>query len=82
MRLKFSAMNLKKLALWVNPKFCVKSILGENRAMFIWGGSKGNQLPPFQEHSADGADVKGDDICLFTQFYSAPLGEQRRSRIV
>ena len=39
---------------WVNPKFCVKSILGENRAMFIWGGSKGNRLPPFQEHNADG----------------------------
>ena len=31
----------------VNPKFCVKFTLGENRAIFIWGGSRGIWLPPF-----------------------------------
>lgn len=33
---------------WVNPKFCVKSIQGENRAIFIWCGIRGIRLPPFQ----------------------------------
>lgn len=32
----------------VNPKFCVKSIVGENRAIFIRGGRRGIRLPPFQ----------------------------------
>ena len=31
----------------VNPKFCVKSIQGENRA-FIWCDIQGIRLPPFQ----------------------------------
>ena len=31
----------------VNPKFCVKSILGANRAKFICGGSRLVRLPPW-----------------------------------
>ena len=31
---------------WVNPKFCVNSIWGANRAKFIQGGSRGIRLLP------------------------------------
>ena len=32
--------------IWVNPKFCVNSIWGANRAKFIQGGSRGIRLLP------------------------------------
>ncbi|MCM0708706.1 hypothetical protein NBH08_28040, partial [Faecalicatena sp. BF-R-105] len=38
----------------VNPKFCVNSIWGANRAKFIQGGSRGIRLPPCQQHNAGG----------------------------
>ena len=36
----------------VNPKFCVKSISGANRAKFICGGSRLVRLLPWQQHNA------------------------------
>ena len=32
---------------WVNPKFCVNSNSGANRAKFICGGSRLVRLPPY-----------------------------------
>ena len=43
----------------VNPKFCVNSILGANRAKFICGGSRVIRLPPFQQHNAGGTGCQG-----------------------
>lgn len=43
----------------VNPKFCVNSIYGANRAKFIQGGSRGIRLPPFQQHNAGGGGCQG-----------------------
>ena len=33
--------------IWVNPKFCVNSNSGANRAKFICGGSRLVRLPPY-----------------------------------
>ena len=35
------------LGQWVNPKFCVNSNSGANRAKFICGGSRLVRLPPY-----------------------------------
>ena len=43
----------------VNPKFCVKFKLSANRARFIQGGSKGNRMPPLQQHNAGGGGCQG-----------------------
>ena len=56
---------LKKLpkkhvrSLRVNPKFCVNSISGANRAKFICGGSRLVRLPPCQQHNAGGGGCQG-----------------------
>ena len=39
--------NAPSISVWVNPKFCVKSILGANRAKLICGGSRLVRLPPW-----------------------------------
>ena len=44
---------------WVNPKFCVKSISGANRAKFICCGSRLVRLPPCQQHNAGGGGCQG-----------------------
>ena len=46
-------------ALRVNPKFCVKSISGANRAKFICCGSRLVRLPPCQQHNAGGGGCQG-----------------------
>ena len=51
---------------WVNPKFCVKSILDENRASFIWGGSKATGCRLTNNITPMGADVKGGETVHFT----------------
>ena len=43
----------------VNPKFCVKSISGANRAKFICCGSRLVRLPPCQQHNAGGGGCQG-----------------------
>ena len=43
----------------VNPKFCVNSISGANRAKFICGGSRLVRLPPCQQHNAGGGGCQG-----------------------
>ena len=48
---------------WVNPKFCVNSIWGANRAKFIQGGSRGIRLPPCQQHNAGGVGCQGRRSC-------------------
>ena len=48
-----------ELRLLVNPKFCVNSIWGANRAKFIQGGSRGIRLPPFQQHNAGRVGCQG-----------------------
>ena len=47
----------------VNPKFCVNSIWGANRAKFIQGGSRGIRLPPCQQHNAGGVGCQGRRSC-------------------
>ena len=42
----------------VNPKFCVKSISGANRAKFIYGGRRLVRLP-WQQHNAGGGKCQG-----------------------
>ena len=43
----------------VNPKFCVKSISGANRAKLICGGSRLVRLPPCWHHNAGGGGCQG-----------------------
>ena len=43
----------------VNPKFCVNSIKGGNRAKFIRGGSRLVRLPPCLHHNAGGVGCQG-----------------------
>ena len=47
----------------VNPKFCVNSIWGANRAKFIQGGSRGIRLSPCQQHNAGGVGCQGRRSC-------------------
>ena len=47
----------------VNPKFCVNSNSGANRAKFIQGGSRGIRLPPCQQHNAGGVGCQGQRSC-------------------
>lgn len=49
----------------VNPKFCVNSISGANRAKFICGGSRLVRLPPCQQHNAGGGGCQGRRSRLF-----------------
>ena len=55
----------KQTVVWVNPKFCVNSISGANRAKFICGGSRLVRLPPCQQHNAGGGGCQGRRSRLF-----------------
>ena len=54
---------LRAIVQRVNPKFCVNSIWGANRAKFIQGGSRGIRLPPCQQHNAGGVGCQGRRSC-------------------